>query len=565
LEQERLRAAAARREAAEIRAREVQERRNARLRQQAHLQGRAHEVDDLNQELEEQLKSLETVLAAGLASAKAVDFKSLKKNAVLPAFDPQGRDQVAPEPMSVSFQPKPPGFFAKLMPGSDERHQRRVLEAKRTFDSKHAEWVDYEQKRTAWLSDTRGRHDTACALIQKQTDAQNSEVDAFEAAHSNGDPDALNHYFSIVLERDALPEGFPTTARVAYSKESRQLVVERELPLVEIIPTVLAYRYVKTNDSITSSTRPALQIRELYVQTVARLALRTVNLLFISDTPNSVDTVVLNCFVDTNSPETGQRVTPCLLTVRTTRDVFTAHDLKKVDAIACLKHLNAELSPKPHELRAVRPIVSFSMVDPRFVDKPDILAQLDQRPNLALLKPAEFEALITNLFEKMGLETRLTQASRDGGVDCVAWDMREVVGGKVIIQAKRYKNTVGVSAVRDLYGTVLNEGATKGILVTTSGYGTASAVFADKKPLRLIHGGELLYLLEHHTGVKAKIEFPQEWVDPRPDIVEADIPVSTTKPSLDVKSDTSVISIQTDSRPAAGITDRPSETGNSSS
>jgi len=33
---------------------------------------------------------------------------------------------------------------------------------------------------------------------------------------------------------------------------------------------------------------------------------------------------------------------------------------------------------------------------------------------------------MTNLFEKMGLETRLTQASRDGGVDCVAWDMRPV-------------------------------------------------------------------------------------------------------------------------------------------
>lgn len=64
----------------------------------------------------------------------------------------------------------------------------------------------------------------------------------------------------------------------------------------------------------------------------------------------------------------------------------------------------------------------------------------------------------------MGLETRLTQASRDGGVDCVAWDMRPIVGGKVIVQAKRYKN-VGVSAARDLYGTVMNEGAAKGILV----------------------------------------------------------------------------------------------------
>src|SRR5260370_38389131 len=93
---------------------------------------------------------------------------------------------------------------------------------------------------------------------------------------------------------------------------------------------------------------------------------------------------------------------------------------------------------------------------------------------------------MTNLFSKMGVETRLTQASRDGGVDCVAWDMRPIVGGKGIVQAKRYKHTVGVSAVRDLYGTVLNEGASKGILVTTSGYGTGSSQFAEKKPVQLI-------------------------------------------------------------------------------
>ncbi len=57
----------------------------------------------------------------------------------------------------------------------------------------------------------------------------------------------------------------------------------------------------------------------------------------------------------------------------------------------------------------------------------------------------------------MGLETRQTQASRDGGVDCVAFNPRPIFGGKVVIQAKRYKNTVGVSAVRDLYGTMQNE------------------------------------------------------------------------------------------------------------
>ena len=130
------------------------------------------------------------------------------------------------------------------------------------------------------------------------------------------------------------------------------------------------------------------------------------------------------------------------------------------------------------------------------------------------LSPSEFESLITNLFEKMGLETRLTQASRDGGVDCVAYDPRPIFGGKVVIQAKRYKNTVGVSAVRDLFGTMQNEGASKGILVTTSGYGRASHDFANGKPLELLDGANLLYLLKEHAEIDAKIEPPEDWVDP---------------------------------------------------
>jgi len=117
----------------------------------------------------------------------------------------------------------------------------------------------------------------------------------------------------------------------------------------------------------------------------------------------------------------------------------------------------------------------------------------------------------------MGLETRQTQASRDGGVDCVAFDPRPIFGGKVVIQAKRYKNTVGVSAVRDLYGTMQNEGASKGILVTTSGYGQASFDFAEGKPLELLSGSNLLYLLSENAGIEAKIVMPDQWKDPQPD------------------------------------------------
>lgn len=188
-------------------------------------------------------------------------------------------------------------------------------------------------------------------------------------------------------------------------------------------------------------------------------------------------------------------------------------DLSRVDPLSCLQGLNASVSKSPTELAPVRPTLEFDMVDPRFVQESDVLGQLDDRPNLMALSPKEFESLITNLFQKMGLETKQTQPSRDGGVDCVAYDPRPIFGGKVIVQAKRYKNTVGVSAVRDLFGTMQNEGASKGILVTTSGYGKSSFDFADGKPLELLSGSHLLYLLAENAGIEARIEPPEDWVD----------------------------------------------------
>jgi restriction system protein len=111
-------------------------------------------------------------------------------------------------------------------------------------------------------------------------------------------------------------------------------------------------------------------------------------------------------------------------------------------------------------------------------------------------------------FAQNGGEVRVTQASRDGGVDAIVFDPDPLRGGKIVIQAKRYTNTVGVSAVRDLYGTVINEGANTGILITTSDYGHDSYDFAKDKPLKLLNGGHLLALL-HKNGKKAHIDIDE--------------------------------------------------------
>lgn len=52
---------------------------------------------------------------------------------------------------------------------------------------------------------------------------------------------------------------------------------------------------------------------------------------------------------------------------------------------------------------------------------------------------------------------------------------------------------------------MVNEGAVKGILITTSDHGADAYQFAKDKPLSLLNGGDLLHLLQEH-GYKAKID-----------------------------------------------------------
>ena len=169
-------------------------------------------------------------------------------------------------------------------------------------------------------------------------------------------------------------------------------------------------------------------------------------------------------------------------------------------------------SSKLSAITSIQPIIQIDRKDKRFVESQNITHNIDESTNLAAMDWEEFEHLIREVFEKEfsynGGEVKVTQASRDGGVDAIAFDPDPIRGGKIVIQAKRYTNTVGVSAVRDLFGTVMNEGANKGILVTTSDYGPDSYEFAKGKPITLLNGSNLLYLLEKH-GHNARIDIEE--------------------------------------------------------
>jgi restriction system protein len=283
--------------------------------------------------------------------------------------------------------------------------------------------------------------------------------------------------------------------------ESSLLAVEWYLPLVDVVPKYKAYRHIKTRKVVEPTPRPVPEIRQIYQGAIAQIALRTLREIFDSTSEEMISTVVFNGRVHDIDALTGQKIQPHLITMRATRQklMTLVLDEPKFNPVECVRrYFFADISPHPDELVPVEPVMPFSMADPRIIDPVDVISDIDKRPNLLELSPKEFEAFIQNMFAKMGFDTKLYQASGDGGIDCVAYDPHPITGGKFIVQAKLYTRTVQPTHVRDLWGTVQHEGATKGIMITTSGYGPDSYKFAGGKPLNLIDGSGLLALCQQH-------------------------------------------------------------------
>ena len=229
------------------------------------------------------------------------------------------------------------------------------------------------------------------------------------------------------------------------------------------------------------------------------------------DTKGLVKAVAINGWADYTDKATGKRKRAYCASLFATKEQIMALTLWALDPVEAFNALKG-IFARSLELTPIAPVIRLDTTDKRFADGKEVLGNMSSGENLASMDWEDFEHLCRQLFEKAfaasGAEVKVTQASRDQGVDAIIFDPDPLRGGKIVIQAKRYTNIVDVSAVRDLYGTVHNEGAIKGILVTTSRYGPESYSFAKGKPLTLLDGPQLLGLLEQH-GYKFRIDLAE--------------------------------------------------------
>ncbi|MBN1362167.1 MAG: restriction endonuclease [Sedimentisphaerales bacterium] len=383
------------------------------------------------------------------------------------------------------------------------------------FDSRLRLWcqqVEETERENVLRKSVFGTLDEAFAAaknsFEEEKQRDNNRLEDIRLRYTGGDPKAVEEYCDLVLNSSRYPDCFPKDWVLEYRPETRTVVVAYYLPSPRKLPKIKSYKYVKSKDAVVAQETSAAEQKQLYESVIYQVCIRTIHELVEADVVNGIDAVAFNGLVTHTNPATGIKETKVILSVMADKTEFLTFDLSRVDAKATFKHLKGVAAATLIDLTPIPPVIHLNTTDKRFIDAKAIAAELDESVNLAAMDWEDFEHLIRELFEKefasSGGEVKVTQASSDGGVDAIAFDPDPIRGGKIVIQAKRYTNTVGVAAVRDLYGTILNEGATKGILVTTSDYGKDSYAFAKDKPMTLLSGSNLLALLEKH-GHRARI------------------------------------------------------------
>lgn len=479
-------------------------------------------IVDIESLLNQSIKTTGRVYWDKLRSTETYAPQEFAKRQPLIPPKPKGPELALP-----TYTPPTVGFFQRLAGKtrsiSDEAHTKFTNECEKLREEHAAKLVEYEivlrkrdeeyaERVAGWKREKddwdRDQQRQVTQSVEK-LNQHNYEIDLLAADWSSGVPTAVLEHASLVLDSSDYPDWFQASYRVDYTEVERLLKVEFMLPTPSITDIPKTARFIASTGEIKTSQIAKAEQKRLYDSLCYQVALRTVYELFEADTPSNISAILFNGVVRHTDPATGLEEDLTIMSALFEREKFLEVNLAAVDPKACFKSFKGVAAASLSGLAAIAPVIQFDTTDKRFIDGREVAVGVDEGMNIAAMSWDDFEHLVREIFEKefasRGGEVKVTQSSSDGGVDAVAFDPDPITGGKIVIQAKRYTKTVGVAAVRDLYGTVMNEGASKGILVTTADYGPDAYKFAADKPITLLNGSNLLHLLSKH-GVNAQID-----------------------------------------------------------
>lgn len=466
----------------------------SRQRQREQIADLKEQANDMTEAAVAEIEAYKTILQATLAVDDKLDWGMLYERKPFPKLPP--RKVVPSKDVLIKKLNVPKESFWEVI--SKSRKNKRIT-LEQLADAQYQELIKEVDKKH---SEALMQYEQEKSKFKAEQDQFNAEIDQFRADFEGGHGEAIERYVRMVLGRSVYPDSFMNDYEVSYEPISGSVIVNYTLPHPDQMPQIVEYRFVATRKEIVEKEMKKRDFEAFYEDFIYQLTLRTIHEVFESVYIESVKAVVFNGWVHGIDGATGNLFTSCNISCQAERDAFESFNLSLVNPKECVRSLKGLFAGPLYKVAPVRPILDINRNDSRFVESQDVLDAMDASTNLAEMDWEAFEHLVRQLFGKIfssdDAAVKVTQASRDGGVDAIAFDPDPIRGGKFVIQAKRYNNVVPVSAVRDLYGTMISEGAAKGILVTTSYYGSDSREFVKDKPISLVDGSNLVYMLQEY-------------------------------------------------------------------
>ena len=213
-------------------------------------------------------------------------------------------------------------------------------EKKKKLDEKKAYAKDILQSKVDFENENIRKN---CELYNSEL-RQNLKNKRYEIKKYN--EKVVREYFCMVLYQDCYTldgeADYPVEFRMNYDSKNKQLIVDYLLPIAKDISRVKEWE-VNKNNEVVPKNMPIEEYRDMYERILMDISIRTVGILFESDTDNVLDSIIFNGECQYKN---WQERPTALLSFLIYKSQYSYDRISKMDCVS--KEMIAELKNKKY-------------------------------------------------------------------------------------------------------------------------------------------------------------------------------------------------------------------------
>ncbi|MCU7824695.1 restriction endonuclease [Kitasatospora sp. DSM 101779] len=418
--------------------------------------------------------------------------------------EPRWADYAPPQPPAAD--PDEP-VSRRLL---DSGYQRELAQARLRHQRDLREWrARQAEGAAAEAQAARTAHEQAEQAKARAVREYNESLEECRRAYRLSEPAAVESLLERALAAaEVATRDIPSPCRALFRPLTRTAVLDLDLPPLDVVPSLSGYRLAEDGTPEPVPRAPAERSSD-YLRLTARLALRALQAADAVDTDGILAGVVLNGWLRRPGADPL-----CLLSVDADRDALARTrlvadpagagptsvdedepapgvyaDAEHDEALLRLRELSAVVTPDPY---GPVPVVPNGTAGATV-------------PSAAELSPNEFAQLVRELLTRGGLGSWSVRLRGPFGLVATAEGTRgSALPGRWVVWASRNTDPVGEDELRTLAEAVREEGAERGLRLTTGMFGEAALDLAAEEGYRRIHlidGEGVRELSRTHLGL----------------------------------------------------------------